>query len=100
MRRRKTRPESPDEMLEARASESTPGPERLTESSELGRQLSAALGRMSETDRAVIVMRDVQGLAYSEIAEVLGVPLGTLKARLHRAREQLRGRLIRAGVQP
>jgi RNA polymerase sigma-70 factor (ECF subfamily) len=62
--------------------------------------LERALGALPERDRAVIVLREVQGLPYNEIAEVLGVPLGTLKARLHRAREQLRAKLVRAGVTP
>ncbi len=55
---------------------------------------------MSDLDRAVIVMREVQGLPYEEIAEALGVPLGTLKARLHRARDRLRAHLSRVGVRP
>jgi RNA polymerase sigma-70 factor (ECF subfamily) len=45
-------------------------------------------------------MREVQGLPYDEIAQALGMPLGTLKARLHRARERLRTKLSRAGVTP
>jgi RNA polymerase sigma-70 factor (ECF subfamily) len=48
----------------------------------------------------VLVMREVQGLAYDEIAGALDLPMGTLKARLHRARERLRTRLVRAGVKP
>ena len=54
----------------------------------------------SDLDRAVIVMREIQGLPYDEIAETLGVPLGTLKARLHRARDRLRAQLCRVGVTP
>ena len=73
---------------------------RRAESSELGRALERALGALPAKDRAVIVLREVEGLAYEEIAEILGVPLGTLKARLHRARESLRARLVRAGVTP
>ena len=46
----------------------------------------------------MLILREVQGLPYAEIARILELPLGTLKARLHRAREQLRSKLIRAGV--
>jgi RNA polymerase sigma-70 factor (ECF subfamily) len=100
MRRRRARPESGSATLESELHDATPGPLRRTESAELGRLLTDALARMSDVDRAVIVLREVQGLAYAEIAEILDVPLGTLKARLHRAREQLRDRLVRAGVTP
>ena len=86
-----------DAVVEAEAA-STPSPEKLTESGELGRQIEIALAALSLQDRSVLVMREVQGLPYDEIAEVLEVPLGTLKARLHRARERLRARLGRAGV--
>lgn len=78
----------------------TPDPGRLAESEQTARGIEAALERMSPLDRSVLVLREVQQLPYAEIAEILGLPLGTLKARLHRAREQLRRRLIREGVQP
>jgi RNA polymerase sigma-70 factor (ECF subfamily) len=77
-----------------------PGAEQLTESSELGRAIHKELEGMLPQDRAVIIMREVQGLPYGEIAEALGLPLGTLKARLHRARDRLRSRLSRVGVMP
>ena len=48
----------------------------------------------------MVVLREIEGMGYREIAESLDVPLGTLKARLHRARERLRQRLIGAGVTP
>lgn len=77
-----------------------PGPQKLAESDELGRVIEGALASLSPDDRSVVVMREVQGLAYEEIAAVLGSPLGTIKARLHRARERLRARLCRVGVTP
>ena len=77
-----------------------PGPQRLAESDDLRRLIDDALEALSPDDRAVIVMREVQALPYDEIAAALDVPLGTLKARLHRARERLRTRLYRAGVTP
>jgi len=86
-----------DAVVEAEA-DRTASPEKLTESGELGRLVESALASLSPQDRSVLVMREVQGLPYDEIADVLGVPLGTLKARLHRARERLRTRLNRSGV--
>ncbi len=88
-----------DDIVEARP-DAGPGPQRLAESGDLRRLIDCALDALSPDDRAVIVMREVQALPYDEIAAALDVPLGTLKARLHRARERLRTRLYRAGVTP
>lgn len=52
--------------------------------------LHHALGRLSPEHRDVLVMKDIEGLKYEEIAEVLGVPIGTIRSRLHRARLELR----------
>jgi len=100
LRRRKTRPEVGVEELEATCTDATPGPDRLAASDELGREIEQALGKLSVQDRAVLVLREIQRRPYGEIAELLELPMGTLKARLHRAREQLRKKLIRAGVTP
>ncbi|HEY2910456.1 MAG TPA: sigma-70 family RNA polymerase sigma factor, partial [Gemmataceae bacterium] len=52
--------------------------------------LHAALVRLSTEHRDVLVMKDMDGLKYEEIAEVIGVPIGTIRSRLHRARLELR----------
>jgi len=49
-----------------------------------------ALGRLAEQYRTVIVLRDVEGLDYEQIAQTLGVPVGTVKSRVHRGRLTLR----------
>jgi RNA polymerase sigma-70 factor (ECF subfamily) len=49
-----------------------------------------ALAALPETLREVVVLRDVQGFAYDEIASVLGIPLGTVESRIFRARQRLR----------
>ena len=67
---------------------------------ELRRQIDGALAGMSPADRAILLLREVQGLSYNELAHVAGLPLGTLKALLHRARARLRRRLIAAGIRP
>jgi len=55
-----------------------------------GRQ---AIAQLTEEHRAVLVLRDMEGLSYEEIAEVLTLPVGTVRSRLHRARMQLRDML-------
>jgi RNA polymerase sigma-70 factor (ECF subfamily) len=60
---------------------------------EQGEQVLAALGRLDAEYRAVLVMRDVEGFDYQQMADVLGLPLGTLKSRLFRARLALRDEL-------
>jgi RNA polymerase sigma-70 factor (ECF subfamily) len=52
--------------------------------------LHAALNRLSAEHRAVLVMKDIDGLKYEQIAAVMDVPIGTIRSRLHRARLELR----------
>lgn len=56
-------------------------------------EISEALNALSEDYRMVVYYADVEGLAYKEIAEILGVPLGTVMSRLHRGRKKLRDAL-------
>jgi RNA polymerase sigma-70 factor (ECF subfamily) len=56
-------------------------------------QVLDALGRLDAEYRAVLVMRDIEGFDYQQMADVLGLPLGTLKSRLFRARLALRDEL-------
>ncbi len=68
-------------------------PAEATEKRETSEQVLAALGRLDAEYRAVLIMRDVEGFDYQQMAEVLGLPLGTLKSRLFRARLALRDEL-------
>jgi len=101
LRRRRVRAavDEGEDVMERQADEK-PGPWQLAEAGELARKINEALCNLPTQDRAVVVMREVQGLPYDEIAHSLGVPLGTVKARLHRARERLRSKLSRIGVTP
>jgi RNA polymerase sigma-70 factor (ECF subfamily) len=67
-------------------------PQRL-EKRERDEQVLLALGRLDAEYRAVLVMRDIEGFDYQQMADVLGLPLGTLKSRLFRARLALRDEL-------
>jgi RNA polymerase sigma-70 factor (ECF subfamily) len=66
--------------------------------------VSEALDALSEEHRQVIVLRDIQDLDYHEIAEILDLPRGTVKSRLHRARTELaralRNRIGQEDVKP
>jgi len=69
------------------------GPEELAVAADLGRQVACALAALPPPFREAVVLRDLQGLAYEEIAAVLGVRVGTVRSRIARGREQLRGLL-------
>ncbi|NDC63208.1 MAG: sigma-70 family RNA polymerase sigma factor [Planctomycetia bacterium] len=60
------------------------------ERDELRRRVASALARLDERYRDVVVLCDVHGATYEEIAETLDIPLGTVRSRLHRGRMDLR----------
>ena len=61
-------------------------------------QVQLALGRLDSERRNIIVLRDLQGLDYVEIASMLDIPLGTVRSRLHRARIELREIMNAMGI--
>lgn len=65
-------------------------PEARAEINEEVQLLRHALGELPLDQREVVVLRDLEGLSYKEIGEIIGVPLGTVMSRLARARERLR----------
>lgn len=60
------------------------------EAKELGSEIETAIGRLRPEYRSCILLRHVEGRAYEEIAEILDLPLGTVKTYIHRARNELR----------
>jgi RNA polymerase sigma-70 factor, ECF subfamily len=70
-----------------------PSPEEYTEHKELSGELEVAIGRLRPEYRTAIVLCHMEGRAYEEIAEIMSVPLGTVKTYIHRARHELRGYL-------
>lgn len=60
------------------------------EARELGGEIEAAIGRLRPEYRSCILLRHVEGRSYDEIAEILSLPLGTVKTYIHRARNELR----------
>ena len=88
VRRRRRRPvealpEDPERLLP-----SSPGADEATES--LPDDVQAALRRLPEDFRTAVVLCDVVGLSYEEIADALSVPVGTVRSRIHRGRRLLR----------
>jgi RNA polymerase sigma-70 factor (ECF subfamily) len=109
-RARARRPASLDALLEGDPSDSagdagmpaalvdpTWDPERSALRAEEARAIEAALLRLPPDQRLAVILSDVQGLAYDEIARVMQTPLGTVKSRIARARAQLRTLLVRKG---
>jgi RNA polymerase sigma-70 factor, ECF subfamily len=80
-------------LLDRVAQDPSASPAEVAERREQHQQVLAALGRLDAEYRAVLVMRDIEGFDYQQMAEVLGLPLGTLKSRLFRARLALRDEL-------
>lgn len=100
LRRRAVRAAAAEDAMAAPQADPAPDPERLAVSAALGAQLERALLRLLPRDRAVVVLREVEGFSYDEIARLLDIPLGTVKAILHRSRERLCETLSREGVRP
>jgi RNA polymerase sigma-70 factor (ECF subfamily) len=75
-------------------------PEATAARRERARRLQAALAAVSFQHRSVLVLREVEELSCEETAEALGLPTGTVKSRLARAREALRRALLRQGGWP
>jgi len=78
--------------------DSTYDPQRIYDRSELQAEVQKALLKLPEKLRAPILMYDMEGMAYDEIAEALGCPMGTVKSRIFNGRAQLRT-LLRSYVE-
>ena len=82
--------EETDEAGGARVADPRRDPEAQAVAADLGRQVARALALLPAPFREAVVLRDLQGLSYQEIAAVLGVRAGTVRSRIARGREQLR----------
>ncbi|MGZ3405777.1 MAG: RNA polymerase sigma factor [Polyangia bacterium] len=89
-RRAALTPRRPPPMAPLREPEVTPIPVELAA---VRRRLEEALGALSPEQRAVFVLRELSQLSYDEIAEAVGVDVGTVRSRLHRARAALQSQL-------
>ncbi len=73
----------------------SPTPDAVLESKERGRAMQQALSKLSEQHRSIIVLRDIEGCSYGEIAQILEISIGTVKSRLARGRADLKKCLMR-----
>ena len=85
-------PDKPERVLPP-----APGADLVLESQELPADLQAALRHLPIDYRAAIVLSDVVGQSYEEIAAILDIPLGTVRSRIHRGRGLLRKSLVAGG---
>ena len=85
-----------DEPDPERTADRAGGPQRSLEVKELEERVRRGLQRLPEELRTAVILRDLQGLTYTEIAEALGLPEGTVKSRIHRGRLEL-AQLLSAG---
>jgi RNA polymerase sigma-70 factor, ECF subfamily len=80
----------PPEEWERTATSTDPDPEDVATGAERRERIRKGLDSLSEPHRNIIILSDIEGLQYREIAEVLGIPMGTVMSRLHHARKRLR----------
>ena len=70
------------------------GPEERALRQELGKVIQAGIGELPPDQRTAVVLSDIQGMSYQEVAQVMGCSLGTVKSRLSRGRAKLRDHLL------
>ena len=80
------------------AGHAPPEASTTVERAELSEAVRASLARLSLEHREVLVMKEMEGLSYAEIAEVTGIPAGTVASRLYHARNALRKVLLAGGI--
>lgn len=85
-------PDGDSETIE-RAEADDPNPESMAAGADFRRHLLAALRRIDEPQRSVLILREIEGLKYTEISEALELPLNTVRVYLHRGRKRLREQL-------
>jgi len=90
--------QSKQQLKELLADESKPDPAVIAQNKELYDIVIQSLMKLDDAHRAVIVLRDIEGMNYARIAEVLDIELGTVKSRLSRARNNLK-KIIEAILQ-
>lgn len=88
------------EDAESRLPGREPGPEQSFEHNNLDLDVQRALEELPPDFRAAVVLCDLEGLSYDEVAEALGVKLGTVRSRIHRGRTMLREKLAHRDPRP
>lgn len=84
--------------LKDKLANSSPDPSDQAYAKQIASHINQALQKLSHEYRAIIIMRDIQGMEYKELEEALQLPSGTVKSRLSRARNELKEILTKMGV--
>ena len=87
--------ESEDGSMQRQVADDGDTPEESLMRKEQKSEILRALDTLSEEHKAAIILRDVKGLSYEEIAEILELSLGTVKSRINRARNQLKTEILK-----
>jgi RNA polymerase sigma-70 factor (ECF subfamily) len=99
-RKQRIRMDALSEESAARLPSRGPGPEQAYDDTHLDDDVQRALDALSPDFRAAVVLCDIEGLSYEEVAATLGIKLGTVRSRIHRGRAQLREALAHRAPQP
>lgn len=91
-------PEAGERLLESQSAHDSA--EQVVVGEEFDATVEDAFSRLPSRFREVVELVDIDGLSYQEAADALGVPIGTVMSRLHRARQRIRTRLTAAGLVP
>jgi RNA polymerase sigma-70 factor (ECF subfamily) len=78
------------QLKEYLSDDSVPDPAAITQNRELCELAKKSLMKLDDDQKAVVVLRDIEGMSYAQIADVLDIELGTVRSRLSRARNNLR----------
>mgnify|MGYP000892149186 CR=1 FL=1 len=82
-----------DGEIKRQVEDARPTPDVIAEKNEVRRVVKEAILSLPEDQRTVIILRDIQGFSYDEIAKIMNCPEGTVKSRINRSRQILRDRL-------
>ncbi len=87
-------PQDGDDNLFFDKADETPDPEQSLFGGIVGEQMEAALKTLSPDQRLIVLLADVEGMPYKDIADIVGAPIGTIRSRLHRTHKALRKALL------
>lgn len=87
--------ENEDGSMQRQIADAGETPEESLLREERKSQLLQALSLLSAEHKAVVILRDIRGFSYEEIAEIMDLPIGTIKSRISRARNQLKNEILK-----
>ena len=87
------RPDGATDFVRFETADSSPNPEQVFVNRFVSEDLERSLSQLSDDQQTLVMLADVEGVSYKDIAEMLKAPVGTIRSRLHRAHKQLRSYL-------